>query len=144
MSLICCASCVEDEDRAGRHEDVEQRDLDQPLPGEAHQLVDAHARQRAAHPHEDEREGERLEQEPEQADDASKLMNAQSATTPMARTLNSTKATISETEERPAALEHPHDQRHEQDQQRHAEHDQQQQTPRPSEPGSSAAGLSVM
>ena len=50
MTLIGWLSSLDDEDRAGRHEDVEQRDLDEPLPGEAHELVDAHARQRAAHP----------------------------------------------------------------------------------------------
>src|SRR5688572_459091 len=59
---------LDEQDRASGHEHVEQRDLDQPLPGEAHELVDAHARQRAAHPNEDEDERERLDDEPEQAD----------------------------------------------------------------------------
>ena len=39
----------------------------QPLPGEVHQLVDPDARQRPAHPDEDEDEGVGLEQEPQAA-----------------------------------------------------------------------------
>ena len=66
--LTLASELLDDQDRAGRDEDVEQRDLDQPLPGEAHQLVDAHARQRAPHPHEDEHEREHLGDEPEEAD----------------------------------------------------------------------------
>src|SRR5215212_1156709 len=58
---------VEDQDRAGRDENVQQRDFDEPLPGPTHDLVDSDTWQGAAHPHEDERKGERLGREPEQA-----------------------------------------------------------------------------
>ncbi len=40
----------------GRHDDVEERDGDEDQPGELHQLVGAQARQRTAHPDEDEAE----------------------------------------------------------------------------------------
>ena len=60
---------VDDDDRRRGQEQVEQRRGQQPLPGEAHQLVDPDPGQRAAHPHEDEHEDERLEQEPDEAGD---------------------------------------------------------------------------
>ena len=51
------------------HEQVEERRRQQPLPGEAHQLVDPDARQGRPHPDEDEHEDVRLGHEPEEADD---------------------------------------------------------------------------
>src|SRR5919109_2829223 len=67
MKLIGSAS--QHDDRRGGHEQVEQGRRQQPLPGEAHELIDAHARQRPAHPNEGEHEGVRLEHEPEDTGD---------------------------------------------------------------------------
>ena len=86
---------------AGGHEDVEQRGRQQPLPGEAHELVDAHARQRAAHPDEDDARRRSLGQEPEQADRRRRSWTAQSiSSAPTTRTLKSTKPTISDFKKR--------------------------------------------
>src|SRR3990172_2026395 len=68
--LICSPGLVQrfdDEDRGRGHEQVEQRCGQQPLPREPHQLVDAHPREGAPHPDEDEHEDERLDHEPGQA-----------------------------------------------------------------------------
>src|SRR5690242_20193393 len=56
--------CLEDDDRDRRDEQVQQGGGQQPLPCEAHEVVDAHAGQRAAHPHEDVHEQEALDHEP--------------------------------------------------------------------------------
>src|SRR5262245_1578615 len=63
MAVISCLRRVDrhgDDDRGGGEEQVEQRGGQQPLPGEAHQVVDPDARQRGPHPDEDEHEGEGL------------------------------------------------------------------------------------
>src|SRR5690349_17750654 len=60
---------LDHDDRRGGEEQVEQRGGQQPLPGEAHQVVDPHPGQRRPHPDEDEHEGERLDHEPDQAGD---------------------------------------------------------------------------
>src|SRR3954463_13145885 len=44
---------LEHHDGRGGDEQVEERGRQEPFPCEAHQVVDAHARQRAAHPHEE-------------------------------------------------------------------------------------------
>src|SRR4051812_25963637 len=56
---------LDHDDGGRRDEQVEQRCGQQPFPREAHEVVDAHARQRAAHPHEEVDEQERFEHEPE-------------------------------------------------------------------------------
>src|SRR5438876_2516608 len=69
--IIDGSSCrVTDEDEGqGGHEQVEERRRQEPLPGEAHQLVDPDAGQRAAHPDEREDEDIALAEEPQQAGD---------------------------------------------------------------------------
>src|SRR5712692_7421810 len=52
----------------GRDHQIEQRDRDEQLPAERHELVDAEARQRGADPHEDEHEEVGLKREPEHAE----------------------------------------------------------------------------
>src|SRR5512132_1217455 len=59
-SRTSLAEAVDDDDRERGHEQVEQRRRKQPLPGEAHELVDADARQGRPHPDEHEHERERL------------------------------------------------------------------------------------
>src|SRR4051794_12638019 len=58
---------LEHDDRRRGDEQVEQGCGQEPFPREAHEVVDAHARQHAAHPHEEEHEQERLDHEPHQA-----------------------------------------------------------------------------
>src|SRR5439155_13562685 len=67
MRIIGAARSLQDHDRDRRHEDVEERRGEQPLPGEGHELVDAHARERGANPDEHEDQCEGLAQEPEDA-----------------------------------------------------------------------------
>src|SRR3954453_7107449 len=64
---------LHDDDRRRGDEQVEQGRRQEPLPREAHQLVDADAGQRAAHPDEHEHEQERLDHEPHQAGDPVEL-----------------------------------------------------------------------
>src|SRR5687768_12298127 len=69
MKLMRSRSPAHEDDGGRGHEQVEQRRRQEPLPGEVHELVDAHAGQGAAHPHEDEHERVRLEHEPEDTGD---------------------------------------------------------------------------
>src|SRR3954447_16328302 len=64
---------LDDDDRRRGDEQVEERRGQEPLPREAHQLVDPDAGERAAHPHEDEHEDERLDHEPGEARDPVEL-----------------------------------------------------------------------
>src|SRR5438132_709537 len=57
------------DDRRRGHEQVEQRRRQEPLPGEAHQLVDPDAGQRSSHPDEREDEHIGLCQEPQEPGD---------------------------------------------------------------------------
>src|SRR5262245_51811548 len=56
-----------DEDRGRGDEEVQQRGRQQPLPGEAHQLVDPDPGEGGPHPDEDEHEDVGLAQEPQQS-----------------------------------------------------------------------------
>ena len=69
---VACAGVAAEEGQLGAadegdRDDPEQGDRDEELPAEAHELVVAHARQRAAQPDEEEHEHPQLDDEPEQA-----------------------------------------------------------------------------
>src|SRR6266566_4655558 len=69
--IIGRAASLRTDQHDGRrgHEQVQQRRRQEPLPGEAHQLVDPDAGQRSPHPHEREHEDVGLAEEPQQAGD---------------------------------------------------------------------------
>src|SRR5579859_4765291 len=62
-------SLADHHDRRRGGEEVEERSGQEPLPGEAHQLVDPHPWQGAAEPDEGEHEDVRLAEEPDEAGD---------------------------------------------------------------------------
>src|SRR5918995_4642779 len=66
-AISAASSQVEHHDRDGGDEQVHERQRQQHLPGDAHELVDAHAGQRPAQPDGDRHEDVRLEEEPEDA-----------------------------------------------------------------------------
>src|SRR4051812_21222027 len=127
--LACSSRCqlLHDEDRAGGDEGVEQRDLDEPLPREAHELVDAYARQGATHPDEDEGEGERLDHEPEQADDDLERQERPDQHDRYGDDIEQHEGDDQRLQETPAALERPHHEREPEDQERHADDERPQQ-----------------
>src|SRR3954454_7902257 len=124
MTLILrspCRELLDDEDGAGGDERVEQRDLDQPLPREAHELVDAHSRQRAAHPDEDEGERECLDHEPEQADDDLERQERPGHHGADGNDVEQHERDDERLQEAPAALDRPQRDGQAQDEQRHAD-----------------------